>query len=237
MTSRELLRLVLRRWYLVLLGALVSAVMLGVIWKQPGLYWTQFDVVVLAPTTKLNPNNIEDPRFSMAPMAGVMVTELNGDKRPRLLASADTTLFGEGLREGVRVRLPNTGSQWLPMYNRPRIDVQVVSRDPVVVERKARAITEQLVAVLDRRQSELGIIPSMRMSAIATPEDPVVAHITGNRNRAALGMAMLGATLTTFAVYLWEKWRLGRRRRPRRAEGGGPTSEPRTRPAVLERLP
>lgn len=211
MTSRDLLRLVFRRWYLMVLGAALSLALLSVVWKQPGVYWTQFDVVVLEPTSRLNPNSIEDPRFSMAPMAGVMVTEVNGDRRVPVLASPDTTLYGEGLREGTRVRVPNTGSQWLPMYSQPRIDVQVVSRDPAQVERRAQEATARLRAALDRRQDELGVTPRVRMSTISSPRDPIIAHVTGNRSRAALGTALLGATLTTGAVYLLERVRLRRR--------------------------
>jgi hypothetical protein len=193
------------------LGAALSVALLAVVWSQPGVYWTQFDVVVLEPTSRLNPNNIEDPRFSMAPMAGLMVTDVNGDRRLPLLASPDTTLYGEGLREGTRVRVPNTGSQWLPMYSQPRIDIQVVSRDPAVVEHRAEAATAKLKAVLDRRQDELDVTPRVRMSTIIAPRDPIIAHVTGSRSRAALGTALLGATFTTFSVYLLERWRLRRR--------------------------
>jgi hypothetical protein len=211
MTSRDLLRLVLRRWYLMVLGAMLSLALLSVVWRAPGVYWTQFDVVLLEPTSRLNPNSIEDPRFSMAPMAGVMVTDVNGDHRVPVLASPDTTLYGEGLREGTRVRVPNTGSQWLPLYSQPRIDVQVVSRDPALVERRAQDATARLRAVLDRRQDELAVGPRVRMSTITSPRDPIIAHVTGNRSRAALGTALLGATLTTLAVCLLERLRIRRR--------------------------
>lgn len=211
MTSRELLGLVLRRWYLVVLGGALSLAVLAAVWKQPGVYWTQFDVIVLEPTSKLNPNSIEDPQFSLTPMAGVMVTRLNGDDRPALLASSNTTLFGEGLREAERARVPNSGSQWRPLFTQPRIDVQVVSHDPAVVERRAQAIAAQLAGLADRVQDEDGVKPRVRMSTIAAPADPVIAHATGSRPRAAAGTALLGATLTTFAVYFLEVWRSRRR--------------------------
>jgi hypothetical protein len=217
MTSRELLRLVFRRWYLMVLGAVLSVAVLGFVYKQPGVYWTQFDVVVLAPQTKLQPNNIEDPKFAMAPMAGVVVTEANGGKRPSLLASSDTSLYGEGLRQASRARLPNNGSQWLPIYSKPNIDVQVVDPDPAVVEQKSRQITAELSRILLENQDRIGVKPRARMSMIASPADPVVAHITGSLVRAAFGTALLGATLTTFAVYGLERWRLRRRARLVRA--------------------
>ena len=58
MTSRDLLRLVLRRWYLMLLGALltVGAVYSGA--RQPGVYFTSYNVVLLPPSSKLSPNTI-----------------------------------------------------------------------------------------------------------------------------------------------------------------------------------
>ena len=41
MTSRELLRLVLRRWYVMLLGAAISVGALYLITQRPDIYWTQ----------------------------------------------------------------------------------------------------------------------------------------------------------------------------------------------------
>src|SRR6186713_778862 len=107
MTARELLRLVIRRWYLMLVGAVLTVAALYVATHRPGVYWTQFNVVVLAPVYEYYPNNLADPHYALGPTAGVLVTDWNGEHRPLLTASSDTTLFGEGKRQGIEIRMPN----------------------------------------------------------------------------------------------------------------------------------
>ena len=129
-TSRELLSLVLRRWYLVLLGAAISIGALYLVTHKPGVYWSQISVLLLAPVHKFYPNNLENPHDALAPVAGLLVADWNGVDRPPLMATGDTALFGEGQRQGIEVRVPNEGSQWQPAYLTPNIDVQVVDSNP-----------------------------------------------------------------------------------------------------------
>lgn len=200
MTAKELLRLVLRRWYLMLAGAALTLCVLYVAIHQQGVYWTQFTLVLLSPTGRYYPNKIEDPRYSMSPMAGLLVADWNGSRRPLLTASGDTTLYGEGLRQGVEVRLPNQGSQWQPLYVSPNVDVQVVGADVETVEREAARVTSELSALLDQRQEAAGIRPSMRMTLISSPKEPSVAYVSGSRPRAMLAIGLAGAIVTTSLV-------------------------------------
>jgi hypothetical protein len=78
MTARELFRLLLRRWYLMLLGAAMSVGALYVATHQPGVYWTQFNGAAGA-DRRYYPNNLADPHYALAPMAGVLATDWNQD--------------------------------------------------------------------------------------------------------------------------------------------------------------
>src|SRR6476659_4104392 len=133
MTSRELVRLILRRWYLVIVGMLVTLAVLWPTTHRPGVDWTQVEVVLLPPTFEEFPNQYEDPQYSMSALAGVIVTDFNGGHTPLQTATSDTTLYGEGVRNGTQVRMLNLGTQWSPLYDLPRIDVQVVGDDPAAV--------------------------------------------------------------------------------------------------------
>lgn len=213
MTSRELLSVVLRRWYFMLLGVAISIGALYLITHRPGIYWTQFNVVVLAPVHKYYPNNLENPDDALAPMAGLLVADWNGDDRPLLTASGETTLFGEGQRQGIQVRMPNQGSQWLPLYYSPNIDVQVVDSNPEMVALEARRVSAELNALLENRQDALGIPPAARMMTIASPAEPTIRYVSGSRTRAALATGVVGAALTTIAVYWTERWLVWKRSR------------------------
>ena len=214
MTSRELLRLVLRRWYVMLLGAAISVGALYLITQRPDIYWTHFNVVVLAPLDKDDyPNKLENAHDQLAPMAGLLVADWNGVDRPLLMASDETTLFGETQRKGIQVRVPNEGSQWAPRYFSPNIHVQVVDSNPDTVAQEARRVSVELNALLQKRQDALGIQPAMRMTTMVSPADPTIEYVSGSRARAALATGLVGAALTLIAVYWTERWLVWNRSR------------------------
>lgn len=215
MTSRDLLRLVFRRWYLMLLGALLTVGALYSVARQPGVYFTSYDVVLLPPSSKLSPNTIEDPRYGITPMAGLIVADYNAGHRQTLLGSPDTTLYGEGIRSGSRVRMPNRGSQWQPLYTTPNIDVQVVGATSGEVAVEAKRIGAQLTRLVEERQDELGVKQSMRMTTLVSAPDPVIAYVGGSRARVALGIGIVGITSSTVAVVALERWWVRRSRRDR----------------------
>jgi hypothetical protein len=231
MTAGEFIRLVLQRWYLVLLGAAISVGALYLITHRPGIYWTEFNVVILAPADKIShPNKLEDAHDQLAPMAGLLVADWNGIDRPLLTSSSETTLFGEGKRQGIQVRVPNEGSQWAPRYFSPNIDVQVVDSNPETVAREARRVGAELNALLQKRQDALGIQPPMRMTIMVSPADPTIEYVSGSRIRAALATGLVGASITMIGLYWTERWMFWNRSRNGRFAG---VDEPRRHVADL----
>jgi hypothetical protein len=194
-----------------LLGAAISVAAAYLITHRPGVYWTQVNVVVLAPVHRFYPNNLEDPHVLLAPMAGLLVADWNGADRPWLVATGDATLYGEGERQGTQVRVPNEGSQWKPLYLSSRIDVQVVDRTPEAVAREARRVSAELNGLLQKRQDALGVQRSQRMTTMVSPSDPTILHISGSRTRAGGATILVGIALTTIGVY-WIERRLAWRR-------------------------
>jgi hypothetical protein len=213
MTARDLLRLLLRRWYLLLLGAAVTLAAIYLMTHRPGVYWTQLNVVVLPPVNVDHPNSVADPQYALAPMAGVLVTDWNGGDRPLLMSSGSTTLFGEGRRHGILVRVPNEGNQWQPLYQAPNVDVQVAGNDPGTVTQEAHRVITELNAQLARRQSTFRVQPAMRMTTIVSPTDWRVSYVSGSRTRTALATGLVGAASTVIVIYwierllVWRRWR------------------------------
>ncbi|MDQ4110811.1 MAG: hypothetical protein M3306_06890 [Actinomycetota bacterium] len=215
MTALELVRLLLRRWYVVAVCALMTVGGSLVLLDRPPVYFTQFEVVLLPPKESVNPNTLREDPYGMVPMAGLLVEEYNQGRHPLNMSTTETTLYGEGLDQGVRVRMRNVGNQWLPVYNHPVIDVQVVDPDAARVEEEAARIARNLDKILDRRQDELGVRQVSRMSTEMAPEDVVVQEVRGSRGRTAGGLALLGGSLTVVAV-IWLE-RLSRARAARLA--------------------
>lgn len=215
MTALELVGLLLRRWYVVVVCALLTAVGGLLLLDRPPVYYTQFEVVLLPPNETVNPNTLREDPYGMVPMAGLLVEEYNEGHHPLNMSTTETTLYGEGLTRGERVRMRNVGNQWLPIYDHPVIDVQIVDPDAARVESEAARIAGDLDRILDRRQSELHVRARSRMSTEMAPEDVVVQQITGSRARTAGGLALLGGSLTVVAVIGVE--RLSRARAARRS--------------------
>ena len=210
MTLRELIVSALRRWPVLLLGAVLTLAALYLVVQQPGIYWTRFDVVVLAPVGREYRNNLEEPDYQLAPMAGLVARDWNGTDDPLLTSSTDVSLHGMGERDGVQVKIPNQGTQWRPLYFAPNIEVQVVASTPEEVAARADRVRGELDALLQARQDTLLVDPTSRMTSIASPAEPTITHVTGSRSRAGLATGLAGLALTIVAA----SW-LDRRLTPR----------------------
>lgn len=211
MTSGEFFALMLKRWYVLLLGIGLTLMVAWSMGHRPGVYWSQVNVVLLSPTSQDFPNELEDPPYALAPLASLIVADFNGVDRPLLTAASDTTLYGEGEREGVLVRMPNHGNQWRPLYTTPTIDVQVVDSSPEAVSNEVDNVISELDQLLTERQNALGVDQFSRATIIASPTDPPIYYVSGSRARTfgAIGAAGLA---TTIAAVCGLEWVLTRRR-------------------------
>ncbi len=216
MTSRDLLNAALRRWYVMVVGAVVSLACVYVSTQQPVVYWTQFNVLLIGPTNPDFPNYLEDARYTLHPIVGLVVSDINDGRPMMVTASTDTNMVGQGMTSGVQVRVPNLGTQWRLNPTANYIDVQVAASTPEELLRRADATLDEVAAALDARQDELGIMPGMRVTSVATTDDPTIYTVSGSRIRAAAASGMSGAAVTLVLVYWLE------RRRSTRSSHSGP---------------
>jgi hypothetical protein len=200
MTAGDVLAIVLRRWYLMVVAALVWLGLLWVATHQPPVYFSQFEVVVLPPHEHANPNTLAQGPYELAPLASVVVAGINGTDPPREMGSAGTTLYGEGVRQGHRVRMRNWGTQWQPVYTSPIIDVQVVDRSPQRVEEESARLIAQIGDGLTTLQVESHVTATSAATLQVTPVVPVVQWVGGSRARAAGSVALFGALSSTVLV-------------------------------------
>ena len=222
MTSRELLRVLTRRWYVLVAGGVLTLAALVLVLERPGVYWTQMELVLVAPPEPYYPNTVADAPYSLAPLAGLLVSDWNGPRPPLLTSSSGTTLYGLGVNDGVQVRLPNQGSQFRPLFTAPTVDVQVVGRSADEVTARADRARTEIQTLLDRRQALAGVADRNRVRAISSPELLDVQHITGSRTRALASTGLAGAVGTALVAYGWDRAATSRRRRQQRTEAVAP---------------
>lgn len=233
MTSREFLAAALRRWYVVVLGAVLTVGAFAVVQRQAPVFFTQYNIVVVGPSgTEQDSNVLENPRYGLQPLVGVIATDLNDGHPPLLTGDVDATMVGMGAREGVQVRVPNLGTQWRPLFSANYLDVQVAARTPEEVQALARQTSDRVADLLEQRQDELGVPTNLRARAVPSSDDPIVYPMSGSRSRALGATGLTGIAITAALVFWLERRRL--RRHPAGSAGASEAVPPR-RPLVRRR--
>lgn len=223
MTARDFLAAALRRWYVVVLGAALTLGAFTVVQRQAPVFFTQYNIVLVGPSGTEEDNNVlENPRYGLQPLVGVISTDLNEGHPPLLTGDVDATMVGMGAREGVQVRVPNLGTQWRPLFSANYLDVQVAARTPEDVEALAAQASARVADLLEQRQDELGVPGNLRARAVPSSEDPIVYPMAGSRSRALGATGLTGIALTAALVFWLERWRP--RHRPAAAPGAAPAA-------------
>ncbi len=204
MTAGNLIRVLLRRWYVLLLAALLTAVVVGLLGRVPGVYWTQVDVVFL-PTNSANALGVTND--SLVQFAAVIEREFTGGRDDDPISMTGGTLYGQGVRVGWRVKLPNAGGQWNNNFNRPALSVEVVDATPARVNAVVQNLTERIQSLVRQAQDDQGVPRIRQVETLESPSTAVVSYIDGNRTRASLAVALLGAVLGISAAVAFDTLR------------------------------
>ena len=230
MTARDLIAAALRRWYVVLLGAVLTVGALYVVTKQAPVYWTQYNILLVGPSGAQKTTVLDDPVYGLQPLVGVLATDFNDGAPPLLTGDVAATIVGEGYREGVQVRTPNLGTQWRPLFPANYLDVQVAASSPEEVLATARATSLRVSVLLEELQDEMGAPLNLRARAVPSSKYPTVIPVSGSRSRALAATGLSGMAVTLAVLLALE------RRRPSRRPAPAPTPAP-SRTSLLRRRP
>ena len=207
-TAVQLLRIIGRRWYVLLLVAVITGVAILLIHRVPGVYWTQVYVVFLPPKSA---NALEDQNTSIVQFVAVIEREINGAGGSTHRASSSGTLYGEGFRSGWQISLPNNGGQWQNNFNRPALSIEVVDSSPEKVAEVAASLSSRVGRLAEQQQSEIGIAPGNHVTTIDSPSTPVVTYVQGSDARASIALAALGVVVGVLAAAVLDRMLLARR--------------------------
>ena len=205
MSFAHLVRLIARRWPIVLIGAIVVGAAAYLAIQDRSVYFNRTEVVFMAPSSTLNPNSLQTRSEDLIIAAGLVAKRVMGPERAEKYVSPDANLAGiPPTGRDYWIRLPDTGGQWAPHFADQLLLLDVVGESrEAVVETRDDAIA-MIRSELDRLQREQGVAPVNDITVSVTPEVAVVEEVHGSKAR-ALGMTVaLGAAGTAAVIVALE---------------------------------
>lgn len=218
MTLWRLLPILRRRWYVTVLGALLTVWGIYGAASAPGVYYEQAYIVFLAPNLPPRTNAYQLVPDSLIAAAGLVGRQVHADTDTPLPVSSTVDIVDLGFRDGVLVRIPRSGGQWTTNFGRPVLDIQIVGHDRQQVRARLTAIVSTIRRTLREGQLAFGAPSDSLIRTALNPPTPPVLYRRDNPARAGAAALVLGMGLTSAAAVVLDAAMLGltRRRRLRR---------------------
>jgi hypothetical protein len=212
MTVSQLVRLLGRRWYVVLVGLAVAACSFLLMQRDEGLYTQHATMAFVAPGDAAVGVSNDALTESVVDFAASIERIMNDGKPVERLASAAATLNGAGVTEGYVVQLPNFGGQWQTSFSRPVLEVQVVGPSPAWVTDTMNRLQAQIVSTTAKQQAS--VPQSERISVAGAPAS--VQHVwrsTSTTLRAFVALGVLGLGVSIAAAITLDRLLAARAKR------------------------
>ncbi|WP_104091149.1 hypothetical protein [Arthrobacter sp. GMC3] len=165
MTVDKLIQLCAKRWYVFIVVLTCATAAIFGLNTNVRLYTAQVEFIMVSPGTSVNFGMADETRVSLVNFADIVVREFN-DKTPTYSLSAPkASLFGNGIRDGISVRLADSGTQWSPSFGTPVITVQIISSSPDQVLAKLDEISTRIQDLTSKIQSDIGASPATFIKA------------------------------------------------------------------------
>ena len=210
MTLWEFFAACLRRWPIVLVGVVCTAIAAFAVMSDKGVYYTRTQIVFLAPSSTYYPNTLATQSEDIIDTAGVVAKRIIGPGPVTKYASPDVTLIGEGIRDGWSLGLPDTGGQWGTNFQTQILNLEIVAPARETVLHRQTEMLQRVHDELDALQRERGVEPINDITVQAAPRSTIIYHVGGSKPRALGMVAALGLGVTAALVVAAE--RLGKRR-------------------------
>jgi hypothetical protein len=220
-TVEDLLGALGRRWYVVLVGVLVTVVVCLFTLRAPGVYWASTKVYFLAPATVREPNQLAPDSTAAIAFAGLIQTEVHGGIPPRRSTSPDVSLVDEGIYDGWTIFLPDNGGQWASNFSEPALIVQASGATAEIVQSRMSAMVAQITQLVTDREDEAHVSAAARVTFTMSPTVVAVQYSNGHRSRALLIIGLLGIGLSLAACRIVDRVATSRRLRGETNDGIG----------------
>ncbi|MFC8507784.1 hypothetical protein ACFU3J_11365 [Streptomyces sp. NPDC057411] len=208
LTPEGLARVLLRRWYVLLLAVLVTGAACYPALRPAPRYQSSAVLVVKPPRTDNQPNQLTNLQPSLAMVSYAVVQQLQSPAGRAELRAA-------GVHGTYRLTPRNSGTSATPYYSIPTLQIESEQTRPEEADRQVQLI----IGVYGRHLSALQAaqrVPASTLLTVDLVNRPGTVALPPNRTRAVAGVGALG-TLTGVMSALWIE-RLASARRGRRGQ-------------------
>ena len=220
MTFREILRSLIRRWYVMLVALACVAIAVPMVSRVEGVYATRVNLVFLPPSSETSDaNTLHFSSESLIDFAAVIERAYNGNAQQPRYSSIDAPIYGDGETSGVKVFLPNAGGQWSSDFRDATLVVEVVDPNRETVTKRLDATIAKVQELARGWQLDAGVNPDQRISVLVSDDTSGVRFVQGSTVRAAGAIVLLGLVAGGVAAVLLDR-ALSRRSRTRAARNG-----------------
>lgn len=199
--GRDRTPLFLRTWVIVLVGALLSAGVGVYMAKRPGVYWSQVQVLFVAPKSVANPNGLSVSSESLITTAGVVAKIVGSSPAGPSVVSDSVTLVGQGIKHGYGVRLPNSGGQFATNFDQAALDVQAAGTSAAEVTATLNSVISRIETALSKLQTEAGVAAVNLIRPQLSPPTAPLYYQAGSKTRALAITLVLGGGITMWLVW------------------------------------
>lgn len=217
MTSYDVVRALLRRWWILLAGVAATFALVGLYLPGPAIYWATYDLNLVAPDRAGESYSRADAPSGVIPVAGVLEILLAGNHSKAGAATQQVPIFGLDDRPGYTVQAKDKGLQWSRDYV-AALTVQIAepSRDQVLS--RVADLAGRAHAALETVQDEQGVSQRTRLT-LEEPSAIEIVEIAPSRIRATAAGLGLGLGLSIVLTVALDRL-LARRTRRRSLQTG-----------------
>ncbi|MEJ1921983.1 hypothetical protein [Microbacterium sp. KHB019] len=226
MTVREILHVVLRRWYTTVAALLLAALLTALFLQGSGVYSTRAVVEFRWPGAARIEADSGFENDSVISFADMVATRVNDGHEPFRYSQDEAPLYGAGIRDAAVVDLSFTGNQWVTDHPVAAITVSVVGRSEEQVRARQVALTDEVLKTADALQEEVSVSRPEYVVHALQPLSARIEHITPSRSSqitAFAAMLAAGVMGGVGAALMWERATLARM--ARRAGRAGRVAE------------
>ena len=195
MTTRDVLRAVLRRWYVVLAALLCVASLTILFYRDGGSFATRTILTFTFPAQSTLSPESGSTDTSVIAFASAVATEINNGNPTPSYSSADAPFYGAGIRQGVIVGLRNEGGQWVASYPSATIEIQIVGRTYEWVKDTQERLLADVQNTAIAQQNAASATENERIAVTVEPLTTSIESIVPSRTSviaAALAMLLVG---------------------------------------------